>query len=200
MFIVNLTIADWMTLCGHALVWTAIWCSLHGKLQYAISLLLIAMLIDALDGMVARRLGVARPFGRYLGSLVDLINYTVAPPLLLWKLGFSGPEAFAVLLIYSTCGMLRLARFNEIGNIQQDGQLAYLGLPVFWVHFVLMGLYVTFTFAEPVVARGVTAGALLLLAFCFLLNRPFWKPQNYVVIAVVTLAAAAWFALLGYNA
>ena len=50
---------------------------MHGRLQYAISLLLIAMLIDALDGMVARRLGVARPFGRYLGSFVDLINETL---------------------------------------------------------------------------------------------------------------------------
>lgn len=196
--IIDLTLADWMTLTGHALVWGALWSSLCGRQEFAIAMLLVAMLIDALDGMVARKLNIARPFGRYLGSFVDLLNYTVVPPLILWKLGFTGPEALAVLLIYSTCGLLRLSKFNEIGNIKQDGELAYLGLPVFWVHFVLMALYFVYWVADTIVFRAVTAISLLILGFCFILDRPFWKPQNYWLIATVTLLGAAWFAFLGY--
>lgn len=197
--IIDLTLADWMTLGGHALVWAAFWCALANKPEYAIAALLLAMLVDALDGKVARKLNIARPFGRYLGSFVDLLNYTVVPPLVLWKLGFTGLEAQAVLLIYSTCGMLRLSKFNEIGNIEKDGELAYLGLPVFWVHFALMGLYLVYWVAEPMVFRSVTAVVLLGLGFCFILNRPFWKPQNYGLIAVVTLLGAGTFAFLGFN-
>lgn len=198
LFIVDLTLADWMTVTGHALVWIALWCALTRKLEFAIALLQIAMLIDALDGLVARRLGIARPFGRYLGSFVDLINYTVVPPVILWQLGFRGIEAQAVLLVFSTCGLLRLSKFNEVGNIRQDGQLAYLGLPVFWVHFALMLLYVVWFVAEPYVFSAVTSVTLLVLGFCFLLDRPFWKPQNYAVIAAVTLMGAAFYAFVGY--
>lgn len=198
MFIIDLTLADWMTLTGFALVWTAFWCALSGMQEFAIAALLVAMLIDALDGMVARKLNIARPFGRYLGSFVDLVNYTVVPPLVLYKLGFRGPEAMAVLFIYSTCGLLRLSKFNEIGNIKENGELAYLGLPVFWVHFVLMALYWTWWVADVMTFRAITAVSLLVLGFCFILDRPFWKPQNYTLIAVVTLLSAAVFAGLGY--
>jgi phosphatidylserine synthase len=198
MFIIDLTIADWMTLGGHLLVWVAFWCALANRVEFAIAALLVAMLVDALDGMVARKYNVARPFGRYLGSFVDLLNYTVVPPLVLWQLGMKGPEAQAVLWVYSTCGLLRLSRFNEVGNIQQEGKLAYLGLPVFWVHFVLMGLYVAWWFMDSTQFRIASSVSLLGLAFCFILDRPFWKPQNYTVIAIVTLACAAGFAAIGY--
>ena len=197
MFIFDLTIADWMTLSGHGLVWFALWCAIDWKIEYSISALLVAMLIDALDGKVARKLNVARPFGRYLGSFVDLLNYTVVPPLILWRLGFKGPDAQIVLWIYSTCGLLRLSKFNEIGNIEQNGELAYLGLPVFWVHFVLMGLYFVWWVGDPMAFRLTTSISLLALGFCFVLNRPFWKPQNYAVIGVVSLVCAAGFAAFG---
>jgi phosphatidylserine synthase len=197
-FIVDLTLADWMTVSGYFLVWCGLWCGLWGWIPWAISFLTVAMLIDALDGMVARRLGIARPFGRYLGSFVDLVNYTVAPPLILWKLGFSGVIGVTILWIYSICGLLRLARFNEIGNIQQDGALAYLGLPVFWVHFVLMGLYILHAIAGGAAFFIATAVSLPILSYCFILNRPFWKPQNYTFIAVVTLLGALVFAVLGF--
>lgn len=198
MFIVDLTRADLLTLGGHTLVWCALWCTLYDRLAQAMALLLIAMLIDALDGKVARNLGIARPFGRYLGSFVDLLNYTVVPPLILWKLGMNNNWSLVVLCVYSTCGLLRLSKFNEVGNIEQDGELAYLGLPVFWVHFVLMGLFFLPFFLTRVTFRIVCSVALLGLAFCFILNRPFWKPQNYTLITIITLCAATFFGFLGH--
>lgn len=197
-FIVDFTVADYVTLTGLVLVWTALWCALSGRVELAIALLTVAMLLDALDGMLARKLGIARPFGRFVGSFVDLLNYTVGPPLILRSMGYDSWPALGIMLLYSTCGLLRLARFNEVGNIQDEkGALAYLGLPVFWIHFLLMGLYG--------IHRGIGEGAfwwtatltLPLLSLGFVLNRPFWKPQDYGVIAAVTLGAALFFGWLG---
>src|SRR5688572_3809145 len=117
-FIVDFTVADYLTLTGHVLVWSALWCAVGGLVELAIAFLTLAMLFDAIDGKVARSLGVARPFGRYLGSFVDLVDYTVVPPLVLRAMGYDGWLATLVLLFFSTCGMLRLARFNEVGNIR----------------------------------------------------------------------------------
>jgi len=197
LFIVDFTIADILTLSGHGLVWAAFWNAIHDNLGYALSLLLLATLIDALDGKLARSLDIARPFGRYLGSFVDLINYTVVPPVILWRLGYNGPDALFVMFLYSTCGLLRLSRFNEVGNIEHKGGLAYLGLPVFWIHFVVIGLLMCRMRMGYQDFRIVTTIALLSLGTAFLLNRPFWKPQRYGLIAVIMLGLAAWFAFLG---
>ncbi|MBI2942871.1 MAG: CDP-alcohol phosphatidyltransferase family protein [Candidatus Wallbacteria bacterium] len=198
MFIVDFTIADYLTLMGHLLVWTGLWCALAMKVELALAALTLAMLLDALDGKVARSLGVARPFGRYLGSFVDLVNYTVCPPLVLHALGYRGWLAAAAMFIFSTCGLLRLARFNEVGNIQDSrGELAYLGLPVFWIHFILALLYAIRWAAGPAAFHAAATVSLPALGFCFVLDRPFWKPQSYAVIAATTVAMAILFLWLG---
>ncbi|MBI3893238.1 MAG: CDP-alcohol phosphatidyltransferase family protein [Candidatus Wallbacteria bacterium] len=198
MFIVDFTIADYLTLTGHFLVWTGLWCALAGKVELALAACMIAMLLDAVDGKVARSFNVARPFGRYLGSFVDLVNYTVCPPLVLHAMGYRSWFALAVLYVFSTCGLLRLSRFNEVGNIQDDrGALAYLGLPVFWIHFVLAGLYAVRSLAGPLAFHIATTAALPALGVCFILDRPFWKPQDYAVIATATIGAAIVFLWLG---
>lgn len=199
MFFVTFTLADWMTLSGHALCWIGIWSALMGNVERALCVLILAMLIDALDGKVARSLGIARPFGRYLGSFVDLINYTVAPPLILHHMGFQGPGCLLLLFLYSTCGMVRLAKFNEVGNVEQEGQLAYLGLPVFWVHFLLMILYGVKQLASPQAFLAATTVGLGVLSPCFLLDRPFYKPQNYKLIGAITVVAALTFGWLDWR-
>ena len=195
MFFVTFTVADVITLAGQLLVWTGIWAALSGQIEAALSALIIAMLLDALDGKVARALGVARPFGRYLGSFVDLVNYTVAPPLILYKMGYSQWWCLTILFIFSTCGMIRLAKFNEVGNVTVDDRLHYLGLPVFWIHVLLVIVYVI-RGTHPSIFVGVTTVGLLILSPCFLLDRPFYKPQNYPAIITVSLIAAAIFGRL----
>lgn len=197
-FIVDFTVADYLTLAGHVLVWSAFWCALGGRVELAIAFLMLAMLFDAIDGKVARSLGVARPLGRYLGSFVDLVDYTVVPPLVLRAMGYGSWLAMLVMFAYSTCGMLRLARFNEVGNIRDGtGELAYLGLPVFWVHFALMALYAVRAVAGDVAFHTVATLVLPALGICFILDRPFWKPQDYGVIAAVTVAGFFVFLWLG---
>jgi CDP-diacylglycerol--serine O-phosphatidyltransferase len=157
----------------------------------AIGLMYLGMLTDAFDGILARRYGMDGEFGRYLDGFVDVFNYLILPNLALWRLGFHGPIAAVILSVLIAAGILRLSKFNQIGNIQVEGASKYLGLPVFWTQLALAPLYLVFAFLPPQVFP-IAAGALwLAMAFAFLYNRPFFKPKNVWLIAGITLSLSA---------
>lgn len=81
--------------------------------------ILIAMIFDVLDGMVARKAGITSRFGAYLDSLCDAISFGVAPAFLVKAAveasGYHvyGPRVLTVLTsIFALCALLRLARYN----------------------------------------------------------------------------------------
>jgi CDP-diacylglycerol---serine O-phosphatidyltransferase len=82
--------------------------------ELAVSLILIAAILDAMDGRVARFLRADSPFGAELDSLSDFISFGVAPAvvLYLYSLHFWQGLGWAVALFFATCMALRLARFN----------------------------------------------------------------------------------------
>ena len=80
----------------------------------AAAMVLLAALLDSMDGRVARHLQVTSDFGKELDSLADLVSFGVAPAILahtmvLVPLGLPG---LAVTIIFVVCGALRLARYN----------------------------------------------------------------------------------------
>lgn len=157
----------------------------------AMGLMFLGMLTDAFDGILARRYGMDDEFGRYLDGFVDVFNYLILPNLALWRLGFNGPIAAAILFILTAAGILRLSKFNQIGNIKVEGASKYLGLPVFWTQLALAPLYLVFAFL-PAPAFPIAAGTLwIAMAFAFLYNRPFFKPKNVWLIAGITLSLSA---------
>src|SRR5690606_1298780 len=99
--------------------------ALHGRWYLGTALLFLAMLGDALDGLLARRMGLTRAFGRYLDGFMDVLIYLAVPALVFYLSGFNGAWG-AVLLLMIACGCVRLAVFNDIGNIEDGGGLAYL--------------------------------------------------------------------------
>ena len=94
---------------------TAIRAAIETRYELAIGLIVVAALLDAVDGRLARALKAQSRFGAELDSLADLVNFGVAPAIVLytWGLGgLKGPGWIAVLLF--ACAMsLRLARFNS---------------------------------------------------------------------------------------
>ena len=92
-------------------------------------LVIIAMLLDGLDGRVARALNAQSEFGKELDSLSDVISFGVAPAFIMYQAAFqdvSPAMAWIVTAIFPICGALRLARFNVI-----DGVPGYfIGLPI----------------------------------------------------------------------
>jgi CDP-diacylglycerol---serine O-phosphatidyltransferase len=82
--------------------------------EFAVGLILLAAILDALDGRIARFLRADSHFGAELDSLSDFISFGVAPAvvLYLYSLHLWKGTGWALALFFSTCMALRLARFN----------------------------------------------------------------------------------------
>ncbi len=100
--------------------------------ERAAVLVIVAMLLDGLDGRVARALNAQSEFGKELDSLSDVISFGVAPAFIMYVVAFNEPAvmspavAWIVTAIFPICGALRLARFNVIAGIPGY----FIGLPI----------------------------------------------------------------------
>ena len=103
-----------ITLGGVCLGISSIKFSIDGNFSLAVTLILLAAILDALDGRIARLIKGTSEFGKELDSLTDFVSFGIAPVLILyfWELNIYGKLGWAIALIYSVCCVLRLARFN----------------------------------------------------------------------------------------
>ncbi|NLR75260.1 CDP-diacylglycerol--serine O-phosphatidyltransferase [Leeia aquatica] len=92
--------------------------AMNGKFDYAAVAIFISMVLDSLDGRVARMTHTQSDFGAEYDSLSDMVSFGVAPALVMyqWALQPLGKLGWMVAFIYAVCAALRLARFNtQIG-------------------------------------------------------------------------------------
>ena len=103
-----------LTLAGVCLGISSIKFSIDGNFSLAVTLILFAAILDALDGRIARLIKGTSDFGKELDSLTDFVSFGIAPvfTLYFWELNKYGKLGWAITLIYSVCCVLRLARFN----------------------------------------------------------------------------------------
>jgi len=103
-----------LTLMGVCIGLTSIRFALDGRFEFAIIAIILAAVIDGLDGRIARLIKGTSKVGKELDSLTDMISFGVAPAFIMyfWKLNTLGRFGWLVCLIYVICVALRLARFN----------------------------------------------------------------------------------------
>ena len=113
-FSINRLIPNILTLAALCSGLTAIRFALQGEMRLAVIAIIVAAIFDALDGRVARRLGVTSRFGAELDSLSDFLCFGVTPALVLYlaSLKDGGALGWVVTLMFPICSALRLARFN----------------------------------------------------------------------------------------
>lgn len=195
-YIIRLNPVDWLTISGVLTSSLAAAAVLQHHFLLATALLYLAMLGDALDGMLARKWGLERNFGRYLDGFMDVLIYLVTPALLLYAQGFDGLWSIFLLMMLGA-GCVRLAVFNDIGNIKEGDGLAYLGMPVFWSLFILAAYLIIEVICGQALPRvWLNAGlALALAAFSHAMvwRRPFFKFKKLWHILTITLGGAALF-------
>jgi CDP-diacylglycerol---serine O-phosphatidyltransferase len=92
----------------------AIIAGMHGNFESAAIAIFVAMILDGLDGRVARLTNTASEFGVQYDSLSDMVSFGLAPALVMfsWALSDLGKFGWAVAFIYTAGAALRLARFN----------------------------------------------------------------------------------------
>jgi CDP-diacylglycerol--serine O-phosphatidyltransferase len=93
---------------------TAVRFGVQEKWELAVGAVIVAAVLDSLDGRLARRIGATTKFGAELDSLSDFLCFGVAPALLvyLWALQTIGGAGWVLALLFAVCAALRLARFN----------------------------------------------------------------------------------------
>jgi len=95
---------------------TAIRYGLNDQWDRAAIALVLAAVLDGVDGRVARMLSSTTKFGAELDSLADAISFGVAPAMMmyLWVMHAAGGIGWALCLLHAVCCVLRLARFNTM--------------------------------------------------------------------------------------
>ena len=104
--------------------------SMKGLFEVAAVAILVAAVLDALDGRIARMTNTTSKFGAEYDSLADVISFGIAPALLAysWSLSVYGKWGWVVAFLFVLCGALRLARYNiQIGIIESK---VFNGLPI----------------------------------------------------------------------
>ncbi len=103
-----------ITLAGMCCGLSSIRFALAERWEMSVTFIIVAALIDGMDGRVARMLGATSLFGAQLDSLSDFLCFGVAPVLVLylWQLHDIRAFGWAVVLFFTVCTALRLARFN----------------------------------------------------------------------------------------
>lgn len=149
---------------------TAIRYAFNGQWERAVLAIVIAGMLDGVDGRIARLLKGTSKFGAELDSLADAISFGVAPALVmfLWAMHDAGGVGWAVCLLHAVCAVLRLARFNTM--IGQD-------LP-HWAHNYFTG----------VPSPGGAGIAILPLIFWLLTDERIF--QHWAVAGVFLIASA----------
>ena len=109
----------------------AIVSAMNFKYEQAAVAIFVAMVLDGLDGRVARMTNTQSPFGAEYDSLSDMVSFGVAPALIIyvWALKPLGKIGWIAAFVYCACAALRLARFNSKTEDPTQDKRFFQGLP-----------------------------------------------------------------------
>lgn len=112
--------------CGYL----SIWASIRGTFETAAALVIVAAVLDALDGRIARLTNSTSAFGEEYDSLADLVSFGVAPGVLAYSWGLSDFHRIGWMasFLFVVCGSMRLARFNIQTKVVDKRY--FVGLPI----------------------------------------------------------------------
>ena len=129
-----------ITIASLCLGLTSIRLSFEGQFEKAVMLILIAGIMDFLDGKTARILKVKSKLGEYLDSLVDMVSFGVAPMFLVYHFALFPFKkvGWIACLYFSMCMALRLARFNAMVEVEDEEKKFFVGVPAPLGAYIIM--------------------------------------------------------------
>ena len=178
--------------------------AMNGRFEQSAFGVFSAMVLDSLDGRVARMTKTQSVFGEHMDSLSDMVSFGAAPALIAyeWSLRGLGKPGWIAAFVYCSCTALRLARFNT--NLGVVDKRFFQGLPSPAAAAIVMGfIWVMddqgFTGIEEGPWLGWTTFAITLYAgLTMVTNVPFYSFKDlslkrsvpFVVIVLIALGIA----------
>jgi CDP-diacylglycerol--serine O-phosphatidyltransferase len=216
----NRLIPNILTLLALCAGLTGIRFGLHERWEAAVIAIVIAAILDGLDGRIARLLDSTSKFGAELDSLADFVSFGVAPGMLLyfWNLAETGAPGWAAVLLYCVCCGLRLARFNtKLDNADLPAWTGrfFMGVPApAAAGLVLTPMIATLAFGPGWFDAPWFSGLVAVVVAGLMVSRlPTYSfkrikvPQHYVLPTLLGVGALAaflvsspWLTMLGIGA
>jgi len=183
---------------------TGIRFAFQGEYEWAVRMVLVAGVLDGLDGRLARMMRSQSLIGAELDSLSDFLNFGVAPALILyfWSLHEIGGIGWITCLCFALCCVLRLARFNAEAKSGIGGTGAYFtGIPSpAGAVLALMPMVLSFIASVPdIFPPTLTAIYVVIVGLAMISRMPTFSFKNirvsrnnapFVLLGVVLLGAA----------
>lgn len=187
---------------------TGIRFAIAGEFEKSVLAIILAGMLDGIDGRIARLLKAQSRFGAELDSLADSISFGVAPALMvyLWSLQDLPRLGWFAALAFAICCVLRLARFNARIDItdeprKQAGFLTGVPAPV-GAGLAFLPMYLWIASGDPVFRDPrLVAAWLVLIAFLLISSLPTlsWsrlRPRRSIRLEVIALVGLVVAALL----
>jgi CDP-diacylglycerol--serine O-phosphatidyltransferase len=166
----------------------------HADVRVAAGLLIACVVFDGLDGALARKLGVASPFGAQMDSLADMCSFGLAAPVVVYA-WLHGTTSSMVIVpacaLVAVCACIRLARFNVS---PKDGRF-FCGVPTTMCAAVLaLG-----TLISPTMPAVVRVAGVALLGLAMVSSFPYAKLARLLRLPPWLLVLPIIGALIDYR-
>ncbi len=171
--------------------------AMNGRFDLAAAGVFSAMVLDSLDGRVARMTNTQSAFGEQMDSLSDMVSFGAAPALVAyeWTLRGLGRWGWIAAFVYCACAALRLARFNV--NTAVVDKRYFQGLPSPAAAALLTGFIwlMNEQTVDPGRVAWVTFGVALFAGLTMVTNVPFYSFKDISMKRSVPFAAIVLIAL-----
>lgn len=158
---------------------TAVRFAFQGNFEVSVQLILLACILDGLDGRIARMTNSESQLGAELDSLADFANFGIAPALMLyaWALHDLKGLGWIAVMFFAICCVLRLARFNVSNKAEADAELDessefFTGVPApAGALLVLFPMFLSFLWFDDLHSHGAIIAAYMVFVGFLLVSR-----------------------------
>jgi CDP-diacylglycerol---serine O-phosphatidyltransferase len=201
----NRLIPNILTLLALCAGMTAIRFALTNKFESAVAAIIVAGILDGIDGRIARLLKGTSTFGAQLDSLSDFISFGVAPALMLyvWTMHQLAAIGWALVMLFAVCCALRLARFNtQLGaELPPYAYNFFTGVPApAGAGLIMIPMFLTFEFGAPIFRSPYLVGIVLAVVAGLMVSRvptfsfkSFRVPPHVVLPMLLVIGALTAF-------
>jgi|TARA_B100001093_G_scaffold511690_1_gene580107 CDP-diacylglycerol--serine O-phosphatidyltransferase len=182
-----------LTLGGVCLGISSIKFSIDGNYSLAVTFILLAAILDALDGRIARFIKGTSEFGKELDSLTDFVSFGIAPAFIIyfWELNTYGKIGWAITLIYSVCCVIRLARFNvtkiDLREIWKENYFQGIPSPIGAILILLPLIYELSDVEKKIDVRAIAPYLMVIISILLISKFPTFSFKKISISSKFTI-------------